>query len=168
MISGILVENIRYRYSRKLSKIERLSPKLERILGIQVRILDHGKHAMMFLKGYHQQKTQIERIKDGMVKTALEAYLHFQYESILSLIQQCKEYEKVLSELKQMSMFETIKSLDAPLSRMLQNVHGPAEYFATRVDINTHTDALENRIPVHNLIVFTEECEKRLRRFLKR
>ena len=167
VFAAIVVERIRYRYQRKLRTKERLSPLLERTLGIVVRIIDNGTHAR-YLEPHLNQCLKSEKANEPpLVKEVKKAIFQQSYRCLLSMMKDANEFESIYSELLESGMLETIRIQDERLYRAVRSMHRCAETCSEEKVVSLEEALKLSPILVHNTVREAENCKKLLRKFIR-
>ena len=167
LLTAIFVEEFRYRHQRKLATMQRLSPLLEEALGICVRIVRCGEDAR-YLKHHFLQYSASKKANETPLSKEFKAiFVQHSYRELLSMMKEARYFETVYSELLRSGLLERIKAYNSILYGKLGWLHSCTETWC-RTKIDSFQDALDagTSILVNNTLLFAEDCEKSLRKFL--
>lgn len=163
LLSGVIIERIRYSHQRRLLERQSLLSPLIKIFGIISRMEQLIFFYRKFFKiHYSYYKNQIKSSKFPLLDLIRRSHI----ERTKLLIQECKNFEGVFSGLEQSGQLQIIKVRDKKLHLFINRVHEQSEYLMSK-KVETGEDALKLQIPMHNLQSNLKFCEKRLGKFLK-
>jgi len=163
---AIVAEMIQYRHQKRLSMVERLAPRLERMLGSIARLIKYGKDAKGLESSCRQLESATKNKNEELVTLVMATFVDFCYGSLLSMVDVSKEFETVYLELEKDGMLETMKAYDERLVNKLEWLHGCTQTFSEEKIVSTKDAIAVTHTLVHNTVHFAEDCEKPLRKFV--
>ena len=164
---GVVTTYLGYRlHLRSLAK-DRLSPSLERILRIVKHIIWNSNEAKNLCNriSQYQKALAIEKeVKPFSQSFAWGLLSIVSIFSIQHLIENCKEYELVFSEVEKSGIIERVRLYDFDLASALFWIHEKAEKIST---LDNLSDWVAVKKDIESISEYAKQAQKRLEKFLK-